>query len=345
MFKKIFFSIFILFIWFQTVSAENTEQPILFYWQWCPHCSKVEKFIENNNLYKNILQKEIYQNPENAQEFNKICEQQNIWLMNRGVPFLYAEKKCFIWDKQIINYLNWETNKTEKEVKKDFLEKLTLPVLIGAALVDAINPCAFAVLLILMTTVLVSGNRKRALLSGLFFSASIFISYFLMWLGLYSIIASIETSWIFMKTIGFIAILLWLFNLKDFFWYGKVFLMEVPNSWRPKLKSLIGSITSPLGAFFIWFLVSLFLLPCTSWPYIVIIWLLWHKTEYLKAVWLLGLYNLIFILPMIWITLWAYFWMNVKNAEEKRVKNLKILHLIAGIIMLWMWAYLIIWNI
>ena len=110
--------------------------------------------------------------------------------------------------------------------------------------------------------------------------------------------------------------------------------MEVPLSWRPKMKGLIHNITGPLGAFFTGFVVSLFLLPCTSGPYIVIIGMLGQNELYTKAFLLLVLYNLIFILPMLAITIAVYFGMNVQKAEEKRSKNLKILHLIAGLIMI-----------
>jgi len=336
----LFFTLF--FVGFQISLAKQQEKPILYYGQGCQHCAKVEKFIKNNDLKEIIIQKEIYQEPKNAEEFNQICEQKGIGLMDRGVPFLYAENECFIGDEQIIEYFDGKIHQTAAETKKSFADDLTLPMLIGASLVDAINPCAFAVLLILMTTVLASGDRRRALFSGLTFALSIFISYLLMGLGLYSVISSIETSQIFMKIIGVIAILLGIFNLKDFFWYGKGFIMEVPMSWRPKLKSLIRSITSPIGAFLIGFLVSLFLLPCTSGPYIVIISMLGHQTTYLRAVWLLVLYNLIFVIPMIGITLGAYFGMNVQKVEEKRIKSLKILHLIAGIIMLGMGLFLIL---
>ena len=336
--KKIIILFFVFFTFFQITFANEGKEPILYYGQGCPHCGQVEKFIKENNLEGKIIQKEIYQNSKNAEEFNLLCEQEGIGLMDRGVPFLYAGNECFIGDKQIVGYLENKDKKTEatKETKESFSRDLTIPVLIGASLVDAINPCAFAVLFILMTTVLASGQRKRALFSGLAFTLSIFISYFLMGLGFYSIIAGVKTSQIFMKIIGIIAILLGIFNLKDFFWYNKGFLMEVPMSWRPKLKGLIHSITNPIGAFLTGFVVSLFLLPCTSGPYIIIIGMLGHKTSYFKAIWLLVLYNLIFVLPMVGITLGAYFGMNIKKAEEKRSNNLKILHLIAGIIMLGM---------
>ena len=101
-----------------------------------------------------------------------------------------------------------------------------------------------------------------------------------MGLGLYSVIACIITAQLFIKIIAALAIILGLFNLKDFFWYGKGFLMEVPLAWRPKLKKIISSVVSPMGAFLIGFLISLFLLPCTSGPYIVIIGMLGHKATY-----------------------------------------------------------------
>lgn len=331
------------------IKAQDNKA-ILYYGNGCPHCAEVEDFIKNNAFNFSIEQKEIYQNKINAEEFNKICAEEGISLMNRGVPFLYAENECFIGDKQIISYLSAKQKSAEtdspvsntNDIKTNFSESLTMPILIGAALVDSINPCEFAVLLILIATILASGNRKRALLSGLAYSASIFISYFLMGLGLYSVISSLGTPVVFMKIIGGIAILIGLFNIKDYFWYGKVFLMEVPLSWRPKLKSLVKSITGPLSAFLIGFLVSLFLLPCTSGPYIVILGMLGHGETFLRAIWLLLLYNFIFILPMIVISIGMYFGMNVEKAEETRNKNLKLLHLIAGVIMVIMGLFLIL---
>ena len=100
------------------------------------------------------------------------------------------------------------------------------------------------------------------------------------------------------------------------------------------MKKLIGSITSPLGAFLIGFLVSLFLLPCTSGPYIVILGMLAKRTLLVKTVSYLLLYNAIFVLPMLLITLAVYKGFDPKRAEAIRQKRLRTLHLIAGIIML-----------
>ena len=111
--------------------------------------------------------------------------------------------------------------------------------------------------------------------------------------------------------------------------------MEVPMKWRPRLKSLIKGVTSVPGAFLIGFAVSLFLLPCTSGPYIVILGLLAKTATKNFALGLLLLYNFVFILPMLIITFAVYFgFTTTEKAEKWRQSKLKVLHLIAGIILL-----------
>jgi len=210
---------------------------------------------------------------------------------------------------------------------------LTIPVLVGAALADAVNPCEFAVLVILLSSILASGNKRRALASGLMFSLAIFLSYLAMGVGLYSALATAKFSLTFMKVIGVVAIVLGLFNLKDFFFYGKGFLMEVPLGWRPKMKAILRSVTGPFGAFAIGVVISLFLLPCTSGPYVIVTSLLSQSETFWYAFRLLVFYNLIFVSPMILITLAVYRGFSVEKAEEIRMKRLRMLHLIAGLLL------------
>ena len=147
-----------------------------------------------------------------------------------------------------------------------------------------------------------------------------------MGIGLYTAIQASGLTHNFYLIIAILAIVIGLFNLKDYLWYGKFFVMEVPISWRPKLKLIINSVTSVPGAFFTGFIISLFLLPCTSGPYIVILGLLAHATTKSYAIMLLAFYNLIFISPMIIITTAVYFgFTDTQKAEEWRTKNIKIL--------------------
>lgn len=212
--------------------------------------------------------------------------------------------------------------------------KLTIPLIVGAALVDAIAPCEFAIMIILLSTMLAGGHRRRVLYTGFAFALALFLSYLAMGLGLYGAISSFTISNVFMKVIAVLAIVLGLMHLKDFFFYGKWFVMEVPMGWRPKMKAIARSVTSPIAAFGIGVAMSLFLLPCTGGPYIVIISMLGQKEEFGQAFWYLVFYNVIFILPLIIMTLLIYAGFSPDKAEEIRLRRLKIIHLIAGVILL-----------
>lgn len=345
--KRVLFSV-VLFIASVAVVVpfvQATDQPAIyfFYGNGCPHCSVVEEYFEKEDMYSRypIQKREIYFDRDNAALFEILLKRAG-YEGSAGVPTVIMGTTVIQGDKPIINafvreadfYLQNgpETGETEISTKSGF--DLTIPAVIIGALVDAINPCEFAVLIILMTTILATGDAKKAFRAGLAFSTSIFISYFLMGLELYKALAFGGISARAYTLIGWIAILLGLANLKDYFWYGKGFLMEVPMSWRPKLKSLIHSVTNPTGAFFVGFIVSLFLLPCTSGPYIVILGMLARNAFDAQAVLYLVLYNLIFISPMVAISWAVYHGFKPERAEAIRQKRLKLLHLIAGVVML-----------
>jgi len=340
------FAVLFFFITATNIAAKEPSTIYLFYGTGCPHCAVVEKFFEEQDLLNKyqIEKLEIYFNKDNALLFNQLLTQRGIPVREQGVPTIIIGNKVIMGDKPIIDNFIIEADKFLQQADQEPIKNeetipdqkldLTLAAIIGASIVDAINPCAFAVLIILMTAILLAGNRKKALKTGLAFALSIFISYLLMGLGLYKALGVSGISGVFYKTVGWLALILGFLNLKDYFWYGKGFLMEVPLAWRPKLQSLIKSVTSPLGAFSIGFLVSLILLPCTSGPYIVILGMLAQNTLTLKATLYLILYNLIFISPMVIITLAVYKGFNPNKAETIRQKYLKTLHLITGIIMI-----------
>ena len=243
---------------------------------------------------------------------------------------------CFLLT---VNFVFAQTEVCEPSVQTF---NVTLLAVVCGAGVDAINPCEFAILILLMASMLaaesehITKDRKKALYTGITFIVGIFIAYFLMGIGLMEFIRkyTLNFSGYFYKIIGALAIIIGLLNIKDYFWYGKGFLMEVPLSWRPKMKGLIRGITTPVGGFLIALLVSLFLLPCTAGPYVVILGMLAHKVTFSKALSYLVLYNLIFILPMLAIVLLIYYGLSPERAENWRQKKLRLLHLVAGIILI-----------
>ncbi|OYT43191.1 MAG: hypothetical protein B6U88_01700 [Candidatus Aenigmarchaeota archaeon ex4484_56] len=213
---------------------------------------------------------------------------------------------------------------------------LTWATLISAAAVDSINPCTLAVLLILLTTLLTAGKKNKILGAGIAFTIAIYTSYFLMGLGIYSAVQVTGLLHGFYYAVIGVAIIVGLLSINDYFNYKPGFLaIEIPVKWRPALKKLVSNVTSIPGAALIGFFCSLFLLPCSSGPYLVILGLLAKTSTRLEAIPLLLIYNFIFVLPMIIITMLIYFGMtNIEQVSAWKERYIKIIHLISGIIMI-----------
>jgi cytochrome c biogenesis protein CcdA len=100
------------------------------------------------------------------------------------------------------------------------------------------------------------------------------------------------------------------------------------------MKKILGSVTSNAGAFVIGLIVSMFLVPCAIGPYFVAGSLLSGLSLWAAMPWLV-LYNLVFVLPMLIIALLIYLgFASIKNIEAWRQRNLRRLHLVAGIVLL-----------
>ena len=345
-------------------NGQNDIYLHMFYGQGCPHCSKLRLFLDDmENKYPSlkIYEHEVYQDNEKRELFERMSKDFNVPI--EGVPTVFIDDRVIVGfsnaigvsiENQIKRCLEISCNNPEfKQAtpettqligesspsfdpgKKEVMQKLTIPVVIFAATVDAINPCAFAVLIILMTAALSIANKKRALKFGLAFTASIYISYFLMGLGLFSVLQASGLSHTFYIIVTVLAVIVGLLNIKDYFWYRKGLLMEIPLSWRPAMKKIINSATSPLGAFLVGFIVSLFELPCTGGPYIVILGLLAKEVTRATGIIYLLLYNLVFVIPLIILSIIIYKGISTSEKLEKiRQDKIKILHLIAGILML-----------
>ena len=328
---------------------------VLFYGRGCPHCAAMRAYLQTiqpKYPQLHVREYEVYFNDNNAQLFERMAGAYGFKI--EGVPTAFLGSRVFSgYADDMQPALEQAIQRCIAQGCKSPLTRLTgatvnvrpltLSAVLAGAAVDAINPCAFAVLIILITAVLGAGGRRRALYAGLVFSLSIFASYYLMGLGLYSAVEAAGVTRGIYIAVAILAILIGLFNLKDYLWYGKWFVMEVPLSWRPALKKMIQGVTSVPGAFFTGLAVSLFLLPCTSGPYIVILGLLAKTETRMSAMLWLVLYNLVFVAPMIAITAAVYFGLTTaEKAEAWRTGHLRALHLIAGLVILLLGAAMVV---
>jgi cytochrome c biogenesis protein CcdA/thiol-disulfide isomerase/thioredoxin len=347
------------------VATGNNEVTLYkFYGKGCPHCIRLTEFLDELSAKYptlKIIEHEVYFDQENRDLFQKMSDAFGKEI--GGVPTVFIDDKIIVGfspaigkeiEKEIQRCLVegcasptehvpeteavsivTESSPTEEPGRTKLKGQITLGAVISAAAVDAVNPCAFAVLIILLTAILAARNKRRALFAGLAFTSSIFLSYFLMGIGLYSAIQVAKLNRAIYVVAAILAIILGISNLKKYSAYKHWFSIAPEKSLKPKLKCFISGITSVPGAFLTGFVVSLFLLPCTSGPYIIILGLLAKTATRNYALLLLVLYNLIFILPMLLITFavsWGY--TTTKKTEKWRLKKLNILRLVAGLIIL-----------
>jgi len=219
-------------------------------------------------------------------------------------------------------------------------QELTLTKILSLAVVDSINPCAIAVLALMLIAIMSYNPKKRmkVLFAGLAFTLSVFIMYIIYGLVIIKFFQLVQLLtgirvWLY-KILGLGAVVLGVLNIRDFFGYkpGRL-ATEMPLMLRPKVKKIISKVTSPKGAFIVGIFVTLFLLPCTIGPYIIAGGILSALELFKTLPWLL-IYNLVFVLPMIIITLVVYLgFTTVENVSGWKDKNIKWLHLVAGIIM------------
>jgi cytochrome c biogenesis protein CcdA len=209
------------------------------------------------------------------------------------------------------------------------------------ALADSVNPCAIAVLTMVLMTILIQNpeKKKKVLYGGLAFVSAVFVGYLFYGTIIVQFFRTFaeflrENSIYVYNGLAVLAMIIGALNIKDFFMYKKGGIAtEMPIWMRPKAKKLIQKITSPKGAFAIGFLVTLFLLPCTIGPYIIASGLLAELGLLGALPWLIY-YNILFVLPMLVIVFLIYYGLSrIQDVEGWKNKNIKILHLIAGILL------------
>lgn len=345
------------------ISGGATEL-VLFYEQGCPHCAQLEEFLASVAPHYPELEIRRYEihDPEAKSLLPKLLAAYGAEV--GSVPIV------FIGDMAVVGGTFWGlgpepvtlSGRAEEAMLLEAIQKniavdapsplakistaeqprlkesLTLGAVVGAAALDSLNPCDFAVLVLLLGTLLLAGRRGKVLGAGLAFAVGIYLSYFVLGFLIYSVLGlTVSTRAFrdpFILAVSSLAILVGLWEMKDLLWYGKLPTIEVPKSWKHSLTRLTQAAVTIPGAFVAGVLDSLFLAPCTSGPYLVILTLLSQTTTRWQGTGYLLLYNLIFILPMIFITLGVHFgFTTTARAERWRTARLGKLHFATGLVM------------
>jgi len=222
-----------------------------------------------------------------------------------------------------------------KEKEKPYLPTIDLiayfksfapAAVVGAGLVDGINPCAFTVIVFFMSFLALQGYRRRELLViGLTFIFAVFVTYVCIGLGLFSFLYRLEgfilVSRIANILIGIFSIILGICAVYDMVKFRKTkdtqgLILQLPQAIKNRIHYVVGLhyrkhsgasqgieagiLRLLLSALSTGFLVSILEAVCTGQTYLPTITFV-LKTPHLKlhALAYLVIYNLMFIIPLL----------------------------------------------
>ncbi len=222
-------------------------------------------------------------------------------------------------------------------------EDLTLAIVLGAAVIDSINPCAIGVILFLSSALLRVSSKKVLLLKlGGIYITTVYVVYTLSGLGLiwfqYALISK-GFAEIVGIIVGGLVIVIGLIEIKEFFWYGKGISLEMSPRHKEKLTKMAENF-SLLGIMAIGGFVAIVELPCTGGPYLAITALLAKSFDKQAFIYLL-IYNFIFVLPLLVILLMIYFGASTLRLKEWRLGKRKWMNLVTGLLLISLGALLI----
>jgi cytochrome c biogenesis protein CcdA len=214
------------------------------------------------------------------------------------------------------------------------MDNIPLLTVIGAAAIDSINPCAIGVLVFLLTFLFsMKGKLGKIMAIGLTYIIIVYISYFAAGIGLMRVLADFPFLHFLYKITAFILIVGGLIDIKDALLKSKKPLLAIPKSVSPIIKKYIYRASIP-AAIVLGVMVSLFELPCTGGVYIAILSMISKHGFTGDGIWLLALYNLIFVLPLIIILALVSAGFSSAKVDTWRKSNKQTMRMIIGLAMI-----------
>lgn len=220
------------------------------------------------------------------------------------------------------------------------LQRLSLPLTtVIIAGLDAFNPCAFFVLLFLLSLLVHAGGRGRMLLVGGVFVAISGLVYFALmaaWLNVFLLAGHL--SWVTVAA-GAVAVLMALFNIKDFLLPGRGLSLSIAPDAKPRLYQRVRGLlrAENLGAMLAGTVVlaiaaNSYELLCTAgFPMLYTRLLTMERLSGAVYYLYLAFYNLIYVLPLfVIVVLFTYF----LGARKLQPREGRLLKLLSGMMML-----------
>ena len=344
-----------------TLTTVQTAVPVTafyFYGDGCSHCEKVKPLLatlETRYPELRLTRLEIYNSAENRQIFSEMNKK--YWVASSGVPAIFIGNSALIGDVEITNRFEPEIliekqrlasfNGTAQPVTpvKDPTgtqeSALSLPLVIFAAIVDSANPCGLSVLVFLLIPMAAAGSRRRTLLVGGAYITAMFLFHLFVGIGLFSVFSLSGFSRAFSLIGGAVALILGLITIADVLRNKENFILSIPESQKGRIGNYIRIASLP-AAFVLGLLAGILGFTCTGGIYISILGLMGREMTVMSGLpWLL-LYNLVYVLPLILITLLVAYGLSPKRADHMRMDYKRTLRMVIGLILVGLGAVILL---
>lgn len=259
----------------------------------------------------------------------------------------------------------FEVAASRKSIVSDF-SKFNFAMIGFAGLFDGINPCAFSVLVFFISFLTLRGYKKRQIaVTGISFIASVFLTYILLGVGLFSVFKTLSyfelISEIIYIFIAVLVLILGVVSLWDYFVFRRTGNFDsvklklpfqvktrIQNAIRSEYRDSINSrnlIILVFIGFACGFLVSILESICTGQIYIPVITYIFQNTQMrLRAFLWLAIYNLFFVLPLIAVLIMALYGFNSDNFQNFMRKNYSLIKIVTALLFFFLGSLLLIFK-
>lgn len=225
---------------------------------------------------------------------------------------------------------------------------LSLPALtLVLAGLDAFNPCAFFVLLFLLSMMAHQKSRSRMLLIGGVFvmvSGLMYFAFMAAWLNVFQIFGHL--AWVTLAA-GVLAVFVGLVNVKDYFWFEKGLSLSIPESKKQNIfrraRAILTADHLPAmlaATGFLAIAANFYELLCTAgFPMVFTRLLTLADLSVASRYGYLAAYNLIYVTPLAAIVVVFARTLGARKLTEEEGRLLKLL---SGLMMLGLGALLLL---
>lgn len=343
-----------------TQGEAGTQVHLYFFWsRTCPHCQAALPVIEDlevSHPWLIVHRYEITQSPDNARRYATMAK--SLGEEARVVPaFFVCGQFLQGFDvgggraAEILDLARSCRDEGEPLAVGQTASRLplvgdieagqfSLPALtLVLAGLDAFNPCAFFVLLFLLSLLVHTRSRARMLLVGgvfVFFSGLVYFLFMAAWLNLFLVIRGV--TWV-TGAAGVVALLIGALNTKDFFAFRQGPSLSLSDRSRrglsQRMRRLLATDSLPMllaGTVMLALAANSYELLCTAgFPMVYTRVLTMEALPDTVYYGYLLLYNLIYVLPLLVIVLLFSATLGRHKLSERQGRILKLL---SGLMML-----------